>query len=96
MRNKWFFLFLPIKRTKFKLLRTLQCYIHGDNEYNLRARLEDLIEIEKRRAGKKLGKIDLPMKVNDASRLIHSSILVVRILGWAWRWAELWVEHDST
>ena len=74
----------------------MSCYIHGDNEYNLRARLEDLIEIEKRRAGKKLGKIDLPMKVNDASRLIHSSILVVRILGWAWRWAELWVEHDST
>lgn len=23
-------------------------------------------------------------------------MLVVRILGWAWRWAELWVENDST
>ncbi|KAL3941919.1 MAG: hypothetical protein SGBAC_003811 [Bacillariaceae sp.] len=74
----------------------LRCYQHGGNEYNLRARLEDLIEVERRRAGKKFGKADMPMSFNDASRLLNCAMLVVRILGWAWRWAELWVEHNST
>ena len=74
----------------------VSCYLHGGNEYNLRARLEDLIEVEKRRSGKKFGKADMPMKFNHASKLVNCSILVVRMLGWAWRWAELWVEHDSS
>ena len=72
------------------------CYLHGGNEYNLRTTLEDLIEVEKGRSGKKFGKVDLPMKFNHASKLVNCSILVVRMLGWAWRWAELWVEHNSS
>jgi hypothetical protein len=75
---------------------TVCCYEHGGNEYNLRARLEDVIEVERKRSGKKFGKADAPMNFNDASRLLSCSMLVVRILGWAWRWAELWVENDST
>eukprot|EP00980_Cylindrotheca_fusiformis_P016959 scaffold5159_cov112-Cylindrotheca_fusiformis.AAC.13 len=78
------------------MLNKVYCYEHGGNEYNLRARLEDLIEVERRRSGKKLGKADAPMNFNDASRLLRCSMLVVRILGWAWRWSELWVESDST
>mmetsp|Transcript_14888 Transcript_14888/g.36135 ORF Transcript_14888/g.36135 Transcript_14888/m.36135 type:complete len:2037 (+) Transcript_14888:2150-8260(+) len=74
----------------------VRCYEHGGNEYNVRARLEDLIEVERRRAGKKFGKADSPMSFSDASRLLNCAMLVVRILGWAWRWAELWVEHNST
>jgi hypothetical protein len=75
---------------------TVYCYEHGGNEYNLRARLEDVIEVERRRSGKKFGRADAPMNFNDASRLLSCSMLAVRILGWAWRWAELWVENDST
>ncbi|CAJ1958890.1 unnamed protein product [Cylindrotheca closterium] len=74
----------------------VRCYEHGGNEYNLRARLEDLIEVERRRAGKKFGKADSPMSFSDASRLLNCAMLVNRILSWAWRWAELWVEHNST
>lgn len=74
----------------------VRCYRHGGNEYNLRARLEDLIEIEKRRSGKTLSRSDLPMGFAHASRLLHSAIVALRMLGWAWRWAELWVDYNST
>jgi len=72
-----------------------KCYKHGGNEFNLRARLEDLIELEVKRAGKELRNQDLSMTFSDAARLHNASILVMRILGWAWRWTEWWVEHDS-
>lgn len=35
------------------------------------------------------------MTFADASRLLNASILCMRILGWAWRWAEWWVEYGS-
>jgi hypothetical protein len=73
----------------------VNCYLHGDNEFNLRARLEDLIETERRRAGKKFFRSDAPMTFNDGSRLLNHAILVVRMLSWAWKWAEWWVEYDS-
>lgn len=75
---------------------TVHCYIHGGNENNLRARLEDLIESERRRAGKMFYKSTSPMTFNDGCRLLNGAILVMRILGWAWRWAELWVEYGSS
>ena len=74
----------------------MKCYGHGGNDYNLRAKLEDLLEIEKKRAGKRLGQVDSPMTFNHGSRLLNQAILVVRILGWAWKWAELWVEIGSS
>ena len=74
----------------------VKCYRHGGNEYNLRAKLEDLLEIEKRRAGKMLSRQDAPMKFAHASRLLFSAIGVLRILGWAWRWAEFWVDYNSS
>lgn len=77
-------------------LIAVNCYVHGSNEHNLRARLEDLIETEKRRAGKKFLKSDAPMTFSDGSRLMNGAIMVVRILGWAWRWADWWVEYGST
>ena len=70
--------------------------MHGSNEHNLRARLEDLIEVEKRRAGKLLARSENPMTFADGSRILHNAILVMRIMGWAWRWAEWWVEYGST
>lgn len=80
---------------RFKTM-SVKCYRHGGNAFNLRAKLEDLIEIEKRRSGSKLSKTDLPMNFAHASRLIHSAISVMRIIGWAWRWAEWFVDFNST
>jgi hypothetical protein len=75
---------------------TVRCYRHSGNAFNLRAKLEDLIEIEKKRAGKDYSKADAPMKLSDASRLLYASIHVMRTLGWAWRWAEWWVDYNSS
>lgn len=61
----------------------------------MRARVEDLIEIEKRRSGKHFSKADSPMSFSDGSRLLSHAIVVMRMLGWAWRWAEHWVEYGS-
>jgi hypothetical protein len=54
-----------------------------------------LVEVEKRRSGKKMTRKDSPMNNFDASRLMNHSIVVLRVLGWAWRWAEWWVEYES-
>jgi hypothetical protein len=74
----------------------VHCYVHGSNDYNFRAKLEDLLIVEKKRAGKRFWKSDSPMKFNDACRLMNKAIVVMRVLGWAWRWAEWWVEYGST
>jgi PHD-zinc-finger like domain/PHD-finger len=74
----------------------VHCYRHCGNEHNLRAKLEDMLEIEKRRVGKDLARSDAPMSFADGSRILHSALYVMRILGWAWRWAEWWVDHDSS
>ncbi|CAB9514837.1 Protein Jade-1 [Seminavis robusta] len=73
----------------------VKCYRHGGNEFNLRARIEDLLEIETKRAGKNFANQDAMMTFSDASRIFNASILVMRVLGWAWRWAEWWVEYGS-
>ena len=36
------------------------------------------------------------MKLSEASRLLYSAIQVMRIFGWAWRWAEWWVDFNSS
>jgi len=36
------------------------------------------------------------MKFSHASRLLHSAIGILRVMGWAWRWAELWVDYNSS
>ena len=75
----------------------VKCFRHGSNMFNLRARLEDLIEIEKRRSGKVLESKDTKtMSFVHASRLLNTSILVLHTLGWAWRWAEWWVLYRDS
>jgi len=85
-----------ILATRRLFIFVAKCYRHGGNEYNVRARLEDLLEIEKRRAGKAFARVDAPMTFSHASRLLHSAIGVLRVLGWAWRWAEMCVDYDSS
>jgi hypothetical protein len=58
--------------------------------------MEDMVEIEKRRAGKDNSRSDYPMTFSDGSRILNAAILVMKILGWAWRWAELWVDYNSS
>ena len=36
------------------------------------------------------------MKFSDGSKLLHGAMMVMRMLGWAWRWAEWWVQYGST
>ena len=54
------------------------------------------MEMEKRRAGQTLAKTNQPMKFSHAQRLLNAAIQVTRILGWAWRWAEWWIDYNST
>jgi hypothetical protein len=72
----------------------VKCYRHVSCEFAFRARLEDLIEFEKIRIGKNL-EDSKTMSVSHASRLLNAAILVMSNLGWAWRWAEWWVEYGS-
>jgi len=84
------------KLTKIMLYLLVRCYVHGNNECNLRARLEDLIEMERKRAGTDFSRANAPMAFSEGSKQLHGAIMVMRILGWAWRWAEWWVQHGST
>ena len=77
-------------------LSAVKCFKHCGNEFNLRAKIEDLLEIEKRRSGKTLAKYHMPMTFAHAQRLLNSAIQIMRTLGWAWRWAEWWVDYDSS
>jgi hypothetical protein len=73
----------------------VNCYRHSEAAFNFRARLDDLLEVERSRSGQNLEKTDASMKWPHASKLMNSAILVMKILGWSWRWAELWVDYDS-
>lgn len=74
----------------------VHCFKHSRCEDAFRARIEDLIEIEKFRVGKRFDMKDAKtMSISHASRLLNSAIIVLQNLGWAWRWAEWWVENGS-
>mmetsp|Transcript_8747 Transcript_8747/g.13417 ORF Transcript_8747/g.13417 Transcript_8747/m.13417 type:complete len:850 (+) Transcript_8747:51-2600(+) len=73
-----------------------KCFVHSGCAFAFRAKLEDLLEIAKKRYGKRLQHLEkLTMSIADASRLLNASILVMASLGWAWRWAEWWVEFGD-
>jgi hypothetical protein len=62
--------------------------------------LEDFMEIEIMRYSEKaqmknILKTNNPMSWDHASKLFHSSVNVLRTLGWAWRWTEWWVESGD-
>ena len=95
--NKRLIWYLTLPSYRFWTLSlAVRCYRHGGNEFNLRARLEDMIEIEKKRSGKDLLRIDAPMNFADGSRIMNAAIQVMKTLGWAWRWAEWWVDYNSS
>lgn len=71
---------------------TVKCFNHVECTYVFRARLEDLREVELNRNSTKTFKPSLTMTWNHASSLLHAAINIMGTLGWAWRWAEWWVE----
>ena len=75
---------------------SVKCWAHGDCKFVFRARLEDLIEIERDRCSPDEAFNDaMPMTWDHASYLFHTAVDVMKTLGWAWRWAEWWVEFGD-
>ena len=69
----------------------IHCFHHSENGNNLRARLEDLLEVEiVRSPNKKFDRGHLPMTWEHAASLHYHAVNVLRVMGWAWRWAEWW------
>jgi hypothetical protein len=74
---------------------SLACFIHSETKNNFRAKLEDLLDVEVSSFSKGgTSKPDLSMTYPDASLTLYHALEVMRILGWAWRWAEWWVEEN--
>ena len=74
---------------------TVKCFNHVDCSYVFRARLEDMREIELNRNTRKVFNASVPITLSHASSLFHTAVNVLRTLGWAWRWAEWWVESGD-
>eukprot|EP00549_Striatella_unipunctata_P002078 CAMPEP_0118676366 /NCGR_PEP_ID=MMETSP0800-20121206/2008_1 /TAXON_ID=210618 ORGANISM="Striatella unipunctata, Strain CCMP2910" /NCGR_SAMPLE_ID=MMETSP0800 /ASSEMBLY_ACC=CAM_ASM_000638 /LENGTH=291 /DNA_ID=CAMNT_0006571873 /DNA_START=1 /DNA_END=872 /DNA_ORIENTATION=- len=75
--------------------RALTCFQHKKFEHSLKARIQELIGIENTRSGAQLERIDKPMPMFHASRMFRTSMDIIKCLGWAWRWAEWWVEFGE-
>ena len=73
----------------------IKCFHHVRCSEVVRARMEDMLEIEKRRCGKMLEKAEMPMPFRDAAQLMHWSVTILANFGWAWRWADWWVERGD-
>jgi len=80
---------------KKEIVFQTKCFHHARCECAFRAKLEDFIEPEKIRAGNDLKNSNLPMTFSHATKLLHLGVTVLRILGWAWIWAEWWVEKGD-
>eukprot|EP00594_Rhizosolenia_setigera_P011042 CAMPEP_0178967762 /NCGR_PEP_ID=MMETSP0789-20121207/17808_1 /TAXON_ID=3005 /ORGANISM="Rhizosolenia setigera, Strain CCMP 1694" /LENGTH=520 /DNA_ID=CAMNT_0020653475 /DNA_START=368 /DNA_END=1931 /DNA_ORIENTATION=+ len=74
----------------------LQCFTHKRAEFAFRAKLEDLLEIERTRSGLNFEDFNGPMSHGHAAKLLNFSIYIMQCLGWAWKWAEWWVKENDT
>jgi len=74
---------------------SVKCFRHSSCEFVFRARLEDMKEIELSRFSSKTFKASTPMSWGHAASLFHAAVNILRTLGWAWRWAEWWVENGD-
>ena len=71
------------------------CFKHLECQFVFRARLEDMREIEIQRNTSNVFRASIPMSWSHASYLFHAAVNIMRTLGWAWRWAEWWVESGD-
>ena len=74
---------------------TLKCFHHMRSDLVLRALLEDMIEVERIRAGNDFANAKGPMSWESASKIFNWGVRVLRSLGWAWRWVDWWVERGD-
>lgn len=74
----------------------IMCFIHMNNNFNLRAFMEDMIEPEKKRSGNDLRRSSMPMSFECAASIFNNGIRVLNCLGWAWQWAKWWVAHGDS
>jgi len=70
---------------------SLRCFQHGNSNFVLRAMLEDMIEVERTRAGIDLRNARGSMSMPIAAKIFNWGIQVLKCLGWAWQWSEWWV-----
>jgi len=70
---------------------SVYCFQHGSSNFVLRAMLEDMIEVERTRAGIDLRNGRGPMSMPIAAKIFNWGIQVLQCLGWAWQWSEWWV-----
>ena len=74
----------------------LRCFKHMRPQFVLRARLDEMMLEEKARWSTPSFKPDAPMHWNHAASMLHFAIDILRTLGWAWRWAEWWIEERDS
>eukprot|EP00581_Thalassiosira_minuscula_P016040 CAMPEP_0183725136 /NCGR_PEP_ID=MMETSP0737-20130205/19634_1 /TAXON_ID=385413 /ORGANISM="Thalassiosira miniscula, Strain CCMP1093" /LENGTH=1246 /DNA_ID=CAMNT_0025955981 /DNA_START=67 /DNA_END=3807 /DNA_ORIENTATION=+ len=74
---------------------SVKCWQHLECEFVFRARLGDLKDIELNRFSGETLKAANPMTWSHAASLFHAAVNIMRTLGWAWRWAEWWVEYGD-
>lgn len=74
----------------------IMCFMHMDNNFNLRAFMEDMIEPEKKRSGNDLKRSSSPMSLECAASIFNNGIRVLNCLGWAWQWAKWWVAYGDS
>lgn len=73
----------------------LRCFKHVRCQFVLRARLEDMMLVEKTRWSTNSFNPDAPMHWNHAASLLHFAIDIMRTLGWAWRWVDWWIAEGD-
>lgn len=74
------------------------CFEHCQSENNLRAFIEELLYEEVYRMeqtkNRPLDADTPPRTYKEAGQLLSLSVRVMRVLGWAWRWEDWWVQSD--
>ena len=68
----------------------VKCFEHSSCQYALRAVLEDMMEIENQKQHNGF------MSLDRAATIFNWGVVVLRCLGWAWRWTEWWVQLGDT
>ncbi len=75
------------------LILTL-CFAHKKSEFSIRSQLKEFVELEKSRVGENLPK-GKGMTLGHFARLLQMAVKILSVFGWAWRWAEWWVDEGE-
>jgi len=73
---------------------TMKCFQHSNCYHNLRALLEDMIEVVLKEKSNNGGRTN--MSLECAANIFNMGVKVLQTLGWAWQWGEWWVQLGDT